>query len=350
MKARDIQGLIAAGNLSLPPVEFGDIQVDDDRTVTQLRACWNKQKWRFAVEVRARSTPKTIAEATRAIQGASLPRGTYPLLVVPYLSEEELNDLVARNVSAVDLSGNGVLVVPGQLLVFRSGKPNRYPEKSALKNVYRGKSSVAARVFLLRPRYRAVNEIRDEIRSRGAELAISTVSKVLARLEEDLIVSRSPGEIRLVQARRLLDVLAQNYEAPGITKRLAGKTKLDITDFAIEASVATQRPGFRIVPTGVSSLSAYAVMARPGPTSFYCTDIQAFQRDSALAPIFEETERFANVQLEETRDDLLYFDIRREGGALRASPLQTYLELMSGDKRDRETAAQVAEGILKKVA
>lgn len=350
MKEQEILDQITAGNLSLPPVEFGDIQLDGDSTDALLRARWNGQEWRFGIEVRARSTPKTMAEAKRAIQAASLPPRTYPLLVVPYLNEEELNDLAAKNLSAVDLSGNGVLVVPGQLLVFRTGRPNRYPEKSALKNVYRGKSSVAARVFLLRPRYRAVNEIRDEILSRGVELAISTVSKVLARLEEDLIVSRGPGEIRLAQARKLLEVLAQNYEAPKITKRLSGKTTLDIADFATSVSVARERPGFRIAPTGLSSLSAYAVMARQGPTSFYCTDVQAFQKDSALSPILDETERFANVQLEETRDDIVYFDIRRDGGALRASPIQTYLELMSGDKRDRETAAQVAEGILREVA
>ena len=51
-------------------------------------------------------------------------------------------------------------------------------------------------------------------------------------------------------------------------------------------------------------------------------------------------------RLEETQDDIVYFDIRRENGVIWASPIQTYLELMSGDKRDRETAAQVADGIL----
>ena len=65
--------------------------------------------------------------------------------------------------------------------------------------------------------------------------------------------------------------------------------------------------------------------------------------------MFEETERFANVQLMETGDNTAYFDIRRESKILSASPIQTYLELMSGDKRDRETAEQVAENILESV-
>ncbi len=218
-----------------------------------------------------------------------------------------------------------------------------------LKNVYRGKASLTARVFLLRPRYEAVNEIRDEILSRGGELVLSTVSKVLARLEEDLIVSRDRGRIRLVQPRKLLDALVQQYESPKIANRVSGKTALDIADFTAKLNESAKRRGVRIVPTGTSSISAYAVMARQGPTSFYCTDVQALTRDNGLGSMFEETDRFANVQLEETQDDTVYFDIRRDNRALSASPIQTYLELISGDKRDRETAEQVAENLLGKV-
>ena len=347
MKERDILDAIRTGNLSLPPIEFGDIREDANGSLDALlQARWNGQEWQFAVEVRARSTPKTLRDAIQSIQTVSFPPRTYPLLVVPYLNEKQLDELATKNVSAVDLNGNGVLVVPGELLVLRSGRSNRYPEKSALKNVYRGKASLTARVFLLRPRYEAVNEIRDEILSRGGELVLSTVSKVLARLEEDLIVSRDRGRIRLVQPRKLLDALVQQYESPKIANRISGKTALDIADFTAKLNESAKRRGLRIVPTGTSSISAYAVMARQGPTSFYCTDVKALKKSGALAPIFEETERFVNVQLEETQDDLVYFDIRRENGVIWASPIQTYLELMSGDKRDRETAAQVADGIL----
>lgn len=351
MRERDVLDAIYAGNLSLPPIEFVGIREAVNNTVgALLEARWNGRTWQFAVDVKARSTPKTLRDAIRSIQAVSLPPRTYPLLVVPYLNEEQLNDLAKNTVSAVDLNGNGVLVVPGQLLVLRTGKPNRYREKSFLKNVYRGKAALAARVFLLRPRYEAVGEILDEIRSRGGELALSTVSKVLARLEEDLIVSRDPGRIRLVQPRKLLAALVQQYEPPKVTKRVSAKTTLDITAFTERINESAQRHGLRIVPTGISSISAYAVMARRGTTSFYCTDILSLKEDQELGPSFEETERFANVHIEETRDETVYFDIRRDNGALRASPIQTYLELMSGDKRDREVAAQVADGVLGGVA
>ncbi|MFM7319404.1 MAG: hypothetical protein ACKO5E_20860, partial [bacterium] len=41
------------------------------------------------------------------------------------------------------------------------------------------------------------------------------------------------------------------------------------------------------------------------------------------------------------------FDARQDEGFLWASPVQTWLELMRGDKRDRETANQVKGRILR---
>lgn len=55
---------------------------------------------------------------------------------------------------------------------------------------------------------------------------------------------------------------------------------------------------------------------------------------------------FADVELLETEDELVFFDRRRLGGFIWTSPLQTYLELASGGKRERETAEQMREDLL----
>jgi hypothetical protein len=39
-----------------------------------------------------------------------------------------------------------------------------------------------------------------------------------------------------------------------------------------------------------------------------------------------------------TEDETVYFDARQEKDFWWASPVQVYLELMAGDKRDQETA------------
>jgi len=59
-----------------------------------------------------------------------------------------------------------------------------------------------------------------------------------------------------------------------------------------------------------------------------------------------ESDRFPNLELIETDDETVYFDARKEGDFWWASPVQVYLELMAGDKRDRETAEQVKAYLL----
>ncbi|MFH1760817.1 MAG: hypothetical protein ABIA63_06920 [bacterium] len=49
----------------------------------------------------------------------------------------------------------------------------------------------------------------------------------------------------------------------------------------------------------------------------------------------------------ETEDETVFFDARNENGFWWASPVQVYLELMAGDKRDKEAAEQVKSLILK---
>ena len=53
--------------------------------------------------------------------------------------------------------------------------------------------------------------------------------------------------------------------------------------------------------------------------------------------------RFPNIELLETDEDFVYFDTRDNRAA---SPVQTYLELIQGDKREQETAEQLRKAIL----
>ena len=62
-----------------------------------------------------------------------------------------------------------------------------------------------------------------------------------------------------------------------------------------------------------------------------------------------QTDRFPDLELIETDDETVYFDARQDAEFWWASPVQVYLELMAGDKRDRETAEQVRALILKDV-
>lgn len=93
--------------------------------------------------------------------------------------------------------------------------------------------------------------------------------------------------------------------------------------------------------TGSSSADQYAVMAREPIQSFYCSNLETLLK--RFGSQLEETSRFSNVELLETDEDFVYFDARDDGTA---SPVQTYVELMRGDKCEQETAEQVRKAIL----
>ncbi|MBW2311723.1 MAG: winged helix-turn-helix domain-containing protein, partial [Deltaproteobacteria bacterium] len=123
-----------------------------------------------------------------------------------------LQELEREGISGIDLCGNGVVIVPGMFAVFRSGGKNRFPASAPIKNIYRKNSSMVGRVFVVRPVFNAVQDVCSEINQRNMlvnrwdPMSLSTVSKALKTLEQDLIVERR-GAIRLLQPDKLLEKL-----------------------------------------------------------------------------------------------------------------------------------------------
>lgn len=284
------------------------------------------------------------------LKSSSLPKGYRPMLIMPFLSEQQLQELEREEISGIDLCGNGVVVVPGTFAVFRSGNKNRFSSSAPIKNIYRKNSSMVGRVFLIRSSYFTVQEICSEINQRNTlvncwdkrAMSLSTVSKSLKALEEDLIVERR-GVIRLLQPDKLLEKLSENYVPPKIKERVRLKIpeeNVTIRELLLKQS---QKLGLPIVAAGTSSVGQFAVMERGDPLSVYCPSLEML-----LKRLFgNQSDRFPNLELVETEDETVYFDARQEGDFWWASPVQVYLELMAGDKRDRETAKQVKSYILK---
>jgi hypothetical protein len=306
-------------------------------------ARWGEQTYRFVAEYKQSGSPKSLSLQIAQVQQYATRWRCQPLVVVPYLAEEGLAQLQSAGVSGIDLCGNGVVVVPGELFVYRTGRPNQFRTEDEIKNVFRGNSSQVARVFLLTPQFESVGGLQREIERREGAISLGTVSKVCNTLEGLLVIDRAstPGtaarRLRLLQPDKLLDLLAENYVPPVVTRVQVGKTRLTPDEFS--ASLAAS--GAKVVRTGFGSVSRYAVMATEPMSYFYCSKLDATL--AKLGGVFEPTERFANVSLSECADDTVYFD-RRPGVV--ASPVQTYLELVTGDKRSRETAEQVRRAIL----
>ena len=334
--------LVAVKHETIPKARPKTPEVD-----ATIELGWGKKAYRFAVECRAVSTPKEIAAAAETAKRSSRPPRSFPMVFVPYLPESQLRLLQEREVSGIDLSGNALIMVPGEVLVSRTGAPNNFRRAGVIKNVYRKSSSIVSRAFLVKPQYDSVTEVMEEIKSRGGSITQATVSKVCSSLDQDLVIERTKGQLprsrslRLIQPDKLLELLTENYAPPSINQRLTAKTTLTPNQFCQRLTEWGREAAVRVALTGSSSAGQYAVMAREPIQSFYCSNLERLLKQ--LSVDLEETSRFPNIELLETDEDFVYFDAR---DSLAASPVQTYLELMQGDKREQETAEQLRKTIL----
>jgi hypothetical protein len=343
------------GKVSLPPLSFRFLEKQPEagrsgRFDAVVEASWRKSTARFIVECKSLSTPKAFQDGINLLKSLSLPKGYRPMLIMPFLSERQLQELEREEISGIDLCGNGVVFVPGMLAVFRSGERNRFSSSAPIKNVYRKNSSMVGRVFLVRSDYDTVQEICAEINRRNMlvnrwdmrAMSLSTVSKALKTLEEDLVVERK-GIIRLLQPDKLLEKLSDNYVPPKINERVRLKVPESSETIREWIQKQSEELNLPLLAAGTSSVAQYAVMPRGDLFSVYCP------RSEILLERLpgSQSDRFPNLELVETEDETVYFDARQEEDFWWASPVQVYLELMAGDKRDRETAEQVKSFILK---
>lgn len=353
----DMFRALADGEFRLPPLtlrlverepKLKRLSGDKYRPDAVVEMSKRARKWTFLVELKAASTAKGLENALAAIQPAAAKAGLRPLILLPYLSPANLARLEDEGVSGIDLCGNGIVTLPDELFVVRTGEPNRFPRSEPIRNVYRGDSSLVARAFLVRPIYRAVGEIVTTVQSAGGDISFPTVSKVLRTLEADLIVARTFGGIRLIQPDKLLQELADNYRPPKAAERYVGKVALPERDLPVAMAEASRQIGARFVLTGAASAARYAVFAREPVVAAYC-EVSPAKLLAALDVPIEETDRFPNVDLVTTYDRRPYFDSAVEDGVTYASPVQAYLELMAGDKRQRESAAQVRDRVVRRI-
>jgi hypothetical protein len=346
----DIIDYIRTGKLTLPPLSFGIVSLPFRagglQTVLSLEINWGDKHYTFAGEVRRYSSDRAVTQAASQVRSFALAQGILPLVIVPWLSDEQLLFLEKLGVSGIDLCGNGIIVAPGELLFFRSGQPNKFPTSRLIRRVYEGTTSLVARVFLLKPEYQSVSEILEEITTRGGAITLPTVSKALKQLEEDVVIEKSKKQIRLLQPEKLLDQLKTNYAPPKPQGFL--RCKLTISKNKSVGSVlraAANKANVKLVLSGESSVNYYATMAREPIDTFYCTEFTTLNLEE-LGATMDVFSRFPNVELKKTDSEVIYFDWRNQDGYYIASPIQTYLELATSEKRAQETAEQIREKIL----
>lgn len=351
IREQEIVEELCRGGIALPPLDSIEVVSQQPpggrgRPDALLDILWAGQRQRFAAEIKATWTPKAVASAMSQATAWSEPPGILPMVIVPFLAPAQILTLEKNGVSGIDLCGNGIVSVPPRLLIFRSGEKNRFRDSRPIQNVYRRVSSLVARVFLLRGRYDSVSAVLEEIRSRNGEMVLSTVSKALSRLQDDLVIGKEDSQIRLIQSDTLMDKLERNYTPPETRAQERFKCEVSLEQLFEVLNRVGEGQAHAAV-TGASSVGRYATLATERTVSIYCSRLQYLLE--GIEPIIDRSSRFPNVELIETRDPTVYFDLRSRDGIPWASPIQTWLELATGDKRQQQAALQVRERIIKEL-
>jgi len=347
---QEIVAKLFRDGLKLPPVvlQFASWAPAEggDRPSGIATATWRGKTLEFVVEVKAQVSPKVLQVVMDQAQRLASRWGKPPMIVVPYLSDENLQKLEEADLSGLDLSGNGVLCIPGKLLILRTGQPNLFRQSDIVKNAYAGDTSMVARALLLRPAFGAVTDLVDFIQDRQGEITFSTVSKALKKLEEDVVIRRQSNAISLIQPDRLLGRLLLAYKPPREAERLQGRCGIPLATAMNGLVRAAKQTNAKIAMTGEASADRYAVLAREPILQVYINQPPSFLLAQAGLRM-EATPRFPDIELIETTDKRVFFDVREKNGIPYSSPVQTWLELAGGDKRLREVAEQLREALLR---
>lgn len=341
---RDILERLDSPSLSLGPVALRRVE---DKTQAPwnaqvdgyIDAHWRGRTRRFVIEIKTLSTPKSIESAiNQAVIGANEAR-LLPMIVVPFLNQGQLAKLDRMDVSGIDMCGNGLITSP-DFRVWQAGNPNLYPEPTTLRNPYSGDSSIFARSFLINSQFSSLTALREFavgntiFRTPGQdELQMSTASKVVRALADELIVVNSKSGLGLIDRKQLMERLKAGYERRP-ARRLIGATALSTDEIWRRLHEVRNQKGLRYAATGIASAGHYGVLSGVERLSLYVDELEEIGRTLEI----KEGRTFSNIELKEAEKNLSFFDTREDGFARWASPIQTWLELVQAGPREAEAA------------
>lgn len=348
--------LLRSGDLTFPPCELELLAVAKTNTTLDgvLRMRWGEEVATFRIDYRPINSPRDLKGhiAMAYYRSHHEAEGNIPpLLVRPYLPEADLILLDRNGISGFDLCGNGVVFMTPKVKIWRSGYPNRFRISKPIQNPYEGDSAIFARCFLLKPRFSSLSELREfaHLRSANANksqnnLVLSTASKVVNALIDDMVVEKTGRQLELANRKRLLKLLKQNStrRSANQTPSLVGKTSLSENDIWLRLREARHSHQIRSVATGVFSAKHYALLSGLDTTELNVSSIAVTREILEIRP----SRAFPNVVLYEERKNLVYFDARQDSqneNILWASPIQTWLDLWQRGPREQEASEQLEQ-------
>ena len=310
-------------------------------------------------EIKSVATPKNIVATSRQLADyltkINKPN-IIPLLIAPYIGKKQAQMLDDKGISWIDLSGNMCIKVSSKIYIERSGRKNRFPDTAPIKKIFQGTSSLVSRTLLLKPEgFSSLYEIVDFINERNANITLSTVSKVIKSLEEELLINRkgtllTGTTIYVADKTKLLNRLAEGYI--NSTERKKRKTYRYSTDDSKNLFSAFYE---RKIDTDYAACGFYAAqikgLAVTDQITLFVKDIEQVKKASSnnWIKITPDAE-FGNLNITEAKEPGVWFNVPRLMCNREAvvDDIELYLELMADTPRGPKIAEQLKQRILDK--
>jgi len=309
----------------------------------------NGPSFKAIVEIAAVANPKTVLQKCRLLRdeiNKINEPDLVPVIVAPYIGRRQTKILADEGVSWIDLSGNMVVQVPNQLYVERTGKPNKFIDTAPIKKIFQGTSSLVSRALLLKPEgFSCLYEVADFINNRNASITVSTVSKVLKSLEQELLVEKNKSLISVIYPEKLLGRLTEDYISS--TKRKERKTYKFATDSTTLLFLSLYQSTVEYAACGFYAAKLKG-LATTDQVSIFVNDMEQVRRaiknnQIALIPDAE----FGNINITETNDPGVWFNTTLISNDWVVDDIELYLEMMADTPRGPKIAEILKRRILK---
>lgn len=320
---------LLAKHLGIPAEAVGTASGDRDDLVLS----WGPH--RFLIEAKSSGTASATAMAIERLHAAEhRGEGAIPLVVVPFMGAVGASRCRAAGISWLDLSGNADITGPG-LRIHVEGRPSRFKHRGRPSNTFAPKSSRVARRLLIEP----WKGFRQHELADLCGLDPGYVSKIVRRLEQDNLVARDHGVVRVTDPDLLLDAWQEQYDFNRHLILAGHMPSRSSDELAEKLSNEMNERRLEHALTGLAAAWRIDAFAEFRLVTLY---VSRLPEESFLEQLgFREGARGSNVWLVVPNDEGVLQGAAPYSGTPCVHPVQVYLDLAAHPERANDAAKHI---------
>lgn len=314
-------------------------------------------------EIKPAFSPRLLEEIAPWIQRLKSLRADIAVAVIaPSLSPQTQAFCLQNGIDFIDLAGNISINVPGKFTLQRSGMKSREVVPSSLDsqrniNVFSGRSSRILRILLEKPQSWSITGLAKELAAENArfreiapgaqvefEISLGAVSKVVATLEEQLLVRRRDGNIVVPEPARLLVQWAEKYK-----ERYRWRLRSSFqTNNPFGKDLDAVSAGLQRLSKGTYAFSGAMAASLAAPfVDIEVIDIFLLSdNDAKLRNLKSQQSVGPSLRFISPYDEGVFMYAKKVGNALIVSDVQAYLDLYARGGRDLKQAEVLLNSVI----